>query len=82
MVTEEELANIDRALKEDVALEKGKSKSVFADATSSLLKATLLFYLNSGCSRFSEWKHFSCAHKDKPLDTAALQEEILDEKLT
>ena len=67
------------------------------DSRKSLVKALALMYVNAGCLRFDEYKHY-CAELDpdamsdddnpplRPrypsMDIAALQKEILDERLS
>ena len=82
VVTEEQLEEIERRMREDAVHNVDKSHGVFADAGKDALKALLLFYLNSGCGRFSEWKHFSKAHEGLPLDIDELSEELSNEALS
>lgn len=57
-----------------------KEKSpFFADSNQSILKSVLLFYLNSGCLRFSRWKDHSKKHEGQHVDLDGLVREIIEE---
>ena len=59
-----------------------KSQGFFSDACKSPMKALLLFYLNSGCGRFDEWKSHSKKYEGAPVDVPKLMAELEKEKLT
>ena len=85
-VSEEQLDNILDAMlhnkKATVEGQKEIHKLVFGDVDRNLLKATLLFYLNSGCARFEEDK-FHCASKSgKRIDIEKVVGEIMNEKIS
>ena len=55
---------------------------VFRGMEKDVMKALLLYYLNSGGFRFDMWKRHSKNHDGKEMDTNGLVEEILSEKLS
>ena len=60
-VTREELKKFTDAINQKRGSKKecaDANSDMFADANANLLKATLLFYLNSGCARFQEHKDY------------------------
>ena len=83
-VTEEQLDEIMKELtKGTTAREKAKSNDkVFYDVSGSPLKATLLYYLNSGCAHFNEWKYFSAKHNNTHVDIEGVKEEIMREEMS
>ena len=54
----------------------------FSDSNRNLVKAMLLFYLNSGCGRFQQWKEYDLSCNDSPLVVEELLEEIEKETVT
>ena len=54
----------------------------FADSNHNLVKAILLFYLNSGCGHFQQWKEYDLSCNDSPLVVEELLEEIEKETVT
>ena len=60
----------------------GSGESFFDDIIKNPSKSLLLFYLNSGCMRFQEYKNYSEAYNGQPLDMDSLIEEIKNEKVT
>ena len=66
-------------MREDTLHNVDKSNGVFANAGKNALKALLLFYLNSGCGQFSEWKYFSKEHEGLLLNIDELSEELSNE---
>ena len=53
----------------------------FSDIESSPVKSVLLFYINSGCTRFGEYKWFDESLNNTPVDQDKLDEEVGKEKL-
>ena len=54
----------------------------FQDFNRSLIKALLLFYVNSGLFRFDEYKNYSTLYDGTEVDTDRLVKEITDEMCT
>ena len=82
--TEAQLEEIMRQLTAGETVEERKKahQAVFRGMGNDPLKALLLHCLNSGGSRFGQWKHCSKKHDGKELDLDALEKEILGEGLT
>ena len=83
-LTEEQLEEIMRKLTSGKTVEERKKahQAVFRGMGNNPLKALLLYYLNSGGSRFGQWKHYSEKHDGTEIDIEALEKEILGEGLT
>ena len=56
--------------------------SFFDDYTKSVDKARMLYYVNSGLSRFQQYKDYGEEWDGTPIDIPGLQEEILEEGVT
>ena len=82
ILTTEQLTEITKAMKNEISNPQGNKQEVFSDSHTNLLKATVLFYMNSGCSRFDEWKFHSKAFENSAINIAMLKEEITNESLT
>ena len=56
--------------------------NAFVDCTRNPLKQLLLFYMNSGCTRFQEYRYYDDARDEQPVKVEDLIKEILHEKLS
>ena len=58
-----------------------KDLDFFSDSNQSLVKALLLFYMNSGCFRFDQCKECGDKWNEEPLDMECLRKELQEEGL-
>ena len=58
---------------------KGKNMKFCSDSNRSLVKAVIMFYLNSGCLRFQRWKDHSTQEDGAEVDVENLLREIEEE---
>jgi hypothetical protein len=85
VITEQELNDILEELKtgqQTMHDRKETHNFVFHDAGTSPLKALLLFYLNSGCARFDEWKYHADEFAGLPVYVPKMVSEVSDEQLS
>ena len=82
IVSEDELYTLTHGMYEDANGGRTREQGVFADANTSLLKSVMLFYVNSGCTRFDEWKNYTSKYNDKPIDVEKMKKEIAQEQLS
>jgi len=61
---------------------KSPHNNFFEDSNRNVIKALLLFYLNSGCMRFDQYKEYSAKWDKAPIDMAKLEKEIEEEALS
>ena len=61
---------------------KREGETFFDDFPESLVKAILLFYVNSGLFRFEQWKDYSSKWDEKDIDVDKLRKEIEEEMMS
>ena len=60
---------------------RDKGADIFQDAGKNPSTAVLLYYINSGCLKFQEWKEYDAMQDGQEYDIEALCQEIRNEQL-
>ena len=60
---------------------RDKGADIFQDAGKNPSTAVLLYYINSGCLKFQEWKEYDAMQDGQEYDIKALCQEIRNEQL-
>ena len=60
---------------------RDKGADIFQDAGKNPSTAVLLYYINSGCLEFQEWKEYDAMQDGQEYDMEALCQEIRNEQL-
>ena len=60
---------------------RDKGADIFQDAGKNPSTAVLLYYINSGCLKFQEWKEYDAMQDRQEYDIEALCQEIRNEQL-
>ena len=82
VVTEEQLQWIEARLREEAEDPRKRKGGVLSSFHKNPLQALLLFYHNSGCTRFFEWRYYSQAHTGQPLPVEDIASEVMKEALS